>query len=190
MDIFSHGLWTGAIAKAANKKIKKPLNFWAAVGWGVFPDLFAFTIPFLGLLWNLSFNGVNLADIPGPSAVEPPPSDTLWIFRLATSLYNISHSSVIFLAVFGIVIFANRFLFPPALKLRRTPWEMSAWLLHIVMDTFTHSYRFFPTPVFWPLFGWKFNGISWANPWFLAINYAVLILVYLILWKFKNGRAR
>ena len=104
MDIFSHGLWTGAAAKGLNRKIKKPLNFWAAVWWGVFPDLFAFTIPFLGLFW-IGFHGVNLADIPGPSAAEPPPQDTLWIFRLATSLYNVSHSAVIFLLVFAIVWF-------------------------------------------------------------------------------------
>ena len=180
MDIVSHGLWTGAAAKALNIKKKKPLNFWAAAWWGVFPDLFAFTIPFLGLIWNLSFNGVNLADIPGPSAAEPPPSDTLWIFKLATSLYNVSHSAVIFLIVFGLVW----------LVLRRPVWEMSGWVLHILMDIFTHSYRFFPTPVFWPLFGWKFNGISWANPYFLAVNYAALIFVYLALWKFKNGRTR
>ena len=167
MDIISHGLWTGAVAKAANIKKEKPLNFWAAAWWGVFPDLFAFTIPFLGLLWNLNLR-------------EPPPSDTLWIFKLATSLYNVSHSAVIFLIVFGLVW----------LVLRRPVWEMSGWVLHILMDIFTHSYRFFPTPVFWPLFGWKFNGISWANPWFLAINYAALIFVYLALWKFKNGRAR
>src|SRR3989344_5218262 len=132
MDIISHGLWTGAVAKAANIKKEKPLNFWAAAWWGVFPDLFAFTIPFLGLLWNLSFSGVNLADIPGPSATEPPSSDTLWIFQLATSLYNFSHSAIIFLIVFGLVW----------LVMRRPVWEMSAWLLHIVMDIFTHSYRF------------------------------------------------
>ncbi len=180
MDIISHGLWTGAIAKVANKKRKKTLNFWMAVWWGVFPDLFAFTIPFLGLLWNFTFQSVNLADIPGPSATEPPPSDTLWIFQLATSLYNVSHSAVIFLIVFGLVW----------LVLKRPIWEMSAWFLHILMDIFTHSYRFFPTPVFWPLFGWKFDGISWANPRFLAINYVALILLYLwffIIKKRKNA---
>ena len=178
MDIISHGLWMGAGAKVINKKINKPLNFWAAAWWGVFPDLFAFTIPFLGLLWNLSFNGVNLADIPGPSQTEPPSQDTLWIFRLATSLYNVSHSAVIFLIVFGLVW----------LVFKRPVWEMSAWLLHIAMDIFTHSYRFFPTPVFWPLFGWKFNGISWANPWFLAVNYFLLALVYFLLRRVKSEK--
>ncbi|QQG42515.1 MAG: hypothetical protein HYW15_03350 [Candidatus Giovannonibacteria bacterium] len=178
MDIISHGLWTGAIAKAANEKIKKPLNFWAAVWWGVSPDLFAFTIPFLGLLWNFTFRGVNLADIPGPSATEPPSSGTLWIFQLATVLYNISHSAIIFLIVFGLVW----------LVLKRPVWEMGGWIFHVFLDVLTHSFRFFPTPVFWPLFGWKFNGISWANPQFLAINYAALILLYLWFFVIKKRK--
>ncbi len=86
MDILAHGLWTGAAARAANSKTRKPLNVRWAIFWGVFPDLFAFTIPFIGLIWSMSFRGVTIADIPGPSNIEPPPQDTLWIFKLASFL--------------------------------------------------------------------------------------------------------
>lgn len=177
MDILAHGLWSGAVVKAVNKKISKPLNFWKTVWWGIFPDLFAFTVPFLGLLWHFTFYGVNLADIPGPSAIEPPPTDTFWFFRLAAPLYHISHSAVIFVAVFGIVW----------LILRRPVLEMTAWLLHIFIDIPTHSYRFFPTPFLWPLSEWKFNGFSWGTPWFMVFNYtAIIILYFLLRGKKKN----
>ncbi|MBI2651880.1 hypothetical protein HYX00_00310 [Candidatus Woesearchaeota archaeon] len=28
---------------------------------------------------------------------------------------------------------------------------------------------------------YKFNGISWANPWFVLLNYSALMIVFLII---------
>ena len=69
---------------------------------------------------------------------------------------------------------------------RRPIWELGGWLIHILLDIPTHSYRFFPTPVFWPFSGWKFNGLSWATPWFLIVNYAAIIIIYLLLRRKKE----
>ena len=108
MDIFSHGLWAGAAYKAINKRVKKPLNVLLAGFWGIFPDLFAFTIPFVWLFWNLIFGGLNFSDIPRPEEVEPVQKDVFPVFRLASMLYSISHSAIIFLAVFGIIYLVFR----------------------------------------------------------------------------------
>jgi hypothetical protein len=177
MDIFSHGLWAGAAYKAINKKVKKPFNIKMAVFWGVFPDLFAFTVGFMWLFANLIFGDLSFSGLPRPQEAEPAPQDTLPIFRLTSTLYNISHSAIIFLIVFGILF----------LIFRRPIWELGGWLIHIFLDIPTHSYRFFPTPVLWPLSGWKFDGLSWATPWFLIVNYAAIIIVYSFLYG-KNSK--
>jgi hypothetical protein len=180
MDIFAHGLWTGAAYKIANKKSrayrqagKKQLNIKWAVFWGVAPDLFAFTIPFLWLFWQLASGGMNLSDWPRPQAGEPPTTDRYPIFRLAESLYQISHSVVIFTFIFALVW----------VVWRRPRLELGGWLLHILIDIPTHTYKFYPTPVFWPVFGWRFDGISWGTPWFMVMNYALIILAYFLLRK-------
>lgn len=173
MDVFSHGLWAGAVCKAVNKKIKKPLNARLAMFWGVFPDLFAFTISFGWLFWSIVFGGMAFSDIPRPAEVEPAPTDTLPIFRLTSLLYAFSHSLIVFLVVFGIV----------ALIARRPVWELGGWLIHVLMDIPTHSYRFYPTPFLWPVSGFKFDGFSWGTPWFLIINYLAIIIVYWFLRK-------
>ena len=176
MDIFSHGLWAGAAYKAVNKKVKKPLDVRLAAFWGIFPDLFAFTLGFIWLFGSLIFGDLSFADLPRPDSVEPTPQDTLPIFRLTSTLYSISHSAIIFLVIFGLTF----------LIFRRPIWELGGWLIHILLDIPTHSYQFYPTPFLWPLSGWTFNGLSWATPWFLIINYAAIIIVYLLLRKKKK----
>ena len=176
MDIFAHGLWAGAAYKAINRKAKKPFNIKMAAFWGVFPDLFAFTIPFVWLFGNIIFGGMSFTDIPRPDAVEPVPQDTFPIFNLAAMLYSISHSAIIFLIVFGIVF----------LIFRRPIWELGGWLIHIILDIPTHSYQFYPTPFLWPLSGWKFDGFPWGTPWFLIPNYLAIIVVYFFLRNKKK----
>lgn len=198
MDILAHGLWTGAAAHGINKKIsargKKPINVWWTTFWGIFPDLFAFTIPFIWIFIQLISNGFDFSQLPHPQDVEPVGSNTISfghgnapeavpIFQLTSLLYSISHSAVIFFLIFGITWFLFR-------KLKRSPpWELGGWLLHILIDIPTHSYRFYPTPVFWPLSGWKFNGWPWGNPQFLAINYGAIAVVYLIILLRRKHRA-
>lgn len=177
MDILSHGLWAGAAYKALNKKAKKPFNVWLAGFWGIFPDLFAFTLGFAWLFGNLFFGGMDFADLPRPEEIEPVPQVTPPIFRLTSLLYSISHSAIIFLVIFGIVF----------LIFRRPIWELGGWFIHILLDIPTHSYQFYPTPFLWPLSGWTFNGFSWGTLWFLIPNYAAIIIIYLLLRKRKSA---
>ena len=177
MDIFAHGLWTGAAYKALNNKRafaeKNKLSIKLAVFWGVFPDLFAFTVPFAIIFYNIFFGSLNFSDFPKPDNTEPPGATGLLVMSIAQRLYNVSHSLVIFAVVFLIVYFI----------FRRMPVEMLGWAFHIFIDIPTHTYEFFPTRVFWPIFGWKFSGISWGEPWFMALNYGGLAIVYFWLNK-------
>jgi hypothetical protein len=62
-------------------------------------------------------------------------------------------------------------------------WELGGWFLHIVIDIPTHSYEFYPTPFLWPFSELHFNGFAWGNIWFEAINYSLILIVYLLLWR-------
>lgn len=177
MDIFAHGLWAGAAFKAINRKIHPTrIKVRLAVFWGVFPDLFAFTPGFLWLLWNVLSGNLSLSGLHRPSGVEPAPQDGHPMVHLTSTLYSISHSVIVFILIFGLVF----------LIFRRPVWELSGWLLHILMDIPSHSYRFYPTPFLWPVSGWKFNGYSWGQPWFMVLNYSAIIIAYLLLRKNKK----
>ncbi|GAG43186.1 unnamed protein product, partial [marine sediment metagenome] len=56
------------------------------------------------------------------------------------------------------------------------------WGFHILLDIFTHTKTFFPTPIFWPFSNFSFSGINWANKWFMLFNYAVLLFMYLVFY--------
>ena len=177
MDVFSHGLWAGAVAKVANKEKPKLLNVSWTVVFGVLPDVLSFAPVFIFLFYNLLLGRTGLSTMPRPEEAEPAARDTLPIFQLTSTLYNLSHSLIIFFLVFGLVF----------LIMRRPVFELGGWLFHILIDIPTHSYRFYPTPFLWPVSGFKFNGLSWANPWFLLLNYSAIILVYFLLRKRKNN---
>ncbi len=173
MDILAHGLWTAAGALTAKKKLKNKMRVGLAAFYGVFPDLFSFTVLTVWYATQLLTGKVSAGHLPEPSEIEPSSPDTLWIFRLTNLLYGMSHSVFVFLAIAAIV-----FIFK-----RRVVWEMAGWLFHIGIDVFTHSYSFYPTPVLWPVSSWRFNGLSWETPWFMAVNYAALLLLYLFFIK-------
>lgn len=177
MDIFSHGLWAAVSAKAINKaQTKRRVNIWAAMLWGMFPDLFAFSIPFFFIIGSVVFGNGSFGDFGPPHAGEPMGRDSIWMFQLSSSLYNISHSLFVFSLVFlGVWAY-----------FKQARLELLGWLLHIVMDVPTHTYAFFPTPVFWPFFDWKFDGMHWGQAWFLLLDYSVLLLLYVYLWKVKK----
>ena len=163
MDIFAHALWSGAIY---NKK---------RVGWAIFfgvaPDLFSFGIL---IVLHLLVNGLTPINF-GPGDI--PRMD--YIPPFVHSLYNVSHSLIVWSVILGI----------SWLYLRRLPWEFTAWGLHILIDIPTHSTVFFPTPFLWPLPQPFVNGVSWSMPWFLFINYAAIAVVYFTLywrWKWKS----
>jgi len=153
MDIVSHGLW-GAAAFGRPRKT----SFWLAFVFGVAPDLFSFGIFSLSV-W------LGLASGPDWGAGLPDPSE---IPRYVHTLYDWTHSLLVFAWVFSLVW----------IIIRRPLWEMSAWGLHIIMDIFTHSSRFFPTPFLWPVSERTVDSISWGDPRIFIPNIILLVIVY------------
>ncbi|MGC8776027.1 MAG: hypothetical protein ACP5QN_01810 [Minisyncoccia bacterium] len=170
MDILAHSLWTNLgrdyLVKKTNKKISR---FWS-IFFGIFPDLFAFTPIFI---WSI-FNKVFLH----PSEIEPFSHNHLFINQLTYGLYNLSHSLIIFGIVFLIIYLIKRKIY----------FALFGWPLHILIDIFSHSYQFYPTPFLWPVSNFKVNGISWGNPWFMTINYLALLIFYSVLFLRKNKK--
>lgn len=170
MDIFSHGLWGAVYAKAFNQRrtVPKPISWKWTVFWGVFPDLFAFTIPFIAM-----FGGIIFGDTEAGFRGGPPRDHTFAgsaaLYNLAFQLYNFSHSAVVYLVIVAVAYYF----------LKRFPWETIPWLFHILLDLPTHTTEFFPTPIVWPVSSWRFNGTSWSTPWILAINYGGLLIAFL-----------
>lgn len=164
MDILSHGLYGGVLVGRKSRK-----SFWLAFIFGLAPDLFSFGI-FTASVW--------LGLTSGPDWKGPP--DTSLIPHYVYALYNVTHSLVIFAAAFIIVWL-----------LRKKPlWEMFAWFFHVLLDIFTHSFRFFPTPFLWPVSDYRFDGWSWGTPEIFIPNLLVLFSLYgYWLYKRKNKRA-
>ena len=174
MDVFAHTVWAALSARAINKKKKQRiLNVAWTAFWGVFPDLFAFTIPFAGIIISVLSGDKSFSDFPRG---EGSP-----LFSLAHELYNYSHSLVIWFVVFLVVW-----------KLAKKPrWELLGWALHILIDIPTHTEAFFPTPFLFPVSTYHVPfGISWGTPWFMMLNYSVMLLCFAFLFirDRKNGK--
>jgi hypothetical protein len=157
MDIVSHGLWGSIAFGRKNKK-----SFWLSFFWGIAPDLFSFGIFFIFLLLGPN-RGMILRQ-------APPPPNTIPEF--VYSMYNITHS----LVVFAIVFIVCWILF------KRPIVELLAWLLHILLDIPTHSHEFFSTPALWPISDVTFNGIPWSHPGIYIPNVILLLILYV--WFF------
>lgn len=170
MDVFAHALWTTAGAKAVNKKKKILKVGWAAF-WGVVPDFFAFTIPFLILFWNV---------IRGNTSFSHHAMDNAGT-NLAPTLYQYSHSLIIWAAVFILVW----------IIFRKPRLELLGWALHILIDIPSHTIHFYPTPFLFPLSEYRFPyGVSWADPTFMIINYSLLLLVCLYMFNERRKRRK
>ena len=99
---------------------------WTSFLFGALPDLSSFGVYFLGQLFS-NFHGLKNGR---PSIEEIP----IWVVEL----YNISHSLITAFVFIAIVYFIKKEL----------TWPMLAWPVHIIVDLFTHSIEFFPTPIF------------------------------------------
>ena len=161
MDIFAHAVWTNILATIARKRQEKIHRRLLSVAWttfwGVFPDLFAFTVPFIIGIWGW-VSGAGF--MYGRETIAS---------GLAPMLYNYSHSLVIWFAVFcGISVYS-----------KRPRWELFGWALHILIDVPSHGNGFYLTPIFFPISGWKFtHGVSWAHPVFMMVNYSVMLVAW------------
>lgn len=161
MDTFSHGLWGGI---AAGRKSRK--SYWLAFLFGIAPDLFSFGVYLAAVFLGLSAR---------PDFRMEPPQDN-FIPGYVHSLYSVSHSLIIFVLVFLIVW----------LIFKKPIYEMLAWGLHIVVDIFTHSDAFFPTPFLWPISDYHFSGIPWSHPIIFIPDLILLAVLYL--WWYLSRR--
>ena len=129
---------------------------WWALFFGAMPDLRSF-----GLFLVIQIGSGHWH--PGPPPLGSIPS---WLFMS----YNIGHSFVVCALVIGLV----------ALWRRDIAFVMLGWPFHIVLDFPFHSYKFFPTPMFWPVSDFKIDGIPWSHPaiWFSNVAGLGILLTY------------
>lgn len=154
MDILSHALWANLVFKDL-----PPDQRTLAVGFGVMPDIISFT-----RILGKHFVHKTMSYTDPPLSVFPK-----FVFKL----YNFTHSLIIWLGLFVI------------LKIFNLDWLAMAfcgWGLHIMLDIFTHTSKFFPTPILWPFSKFHFSGINWSNKWFMLFNYVVLTFLYLVFY--------
>jgi hypothetical protein len=169
VDIFAHALWTTAAAVPGRRKLNRPLSLGWAAFWGIFPDLFSFTIPAILRIWWYA-TGVTHSLRPDPESAKR----LQWVWQV----YHCSHSLVTFVVVFGVVwLIAGR----PVL-------EMLGWLLHIFLDIATHQ-GIFAIHFLWPLSSHSVSALRWESLTFFAVNYGALLLVYVWLWV-RHRRTR
>lgn len=162
MDIISHGLWGGIAFGRKNQK-----RFLLAFAFGVLPDLFSFGIAFVVRILSGKFDFEHH----GPPELAGIPS-------YVDTLYNFTHSLIIFVVIFILVwvIFKRPIL------------EMLAWPFHIILDIFTHSSAFFPTPFLFPLSDFTIDGIAWSHPAVYIPNLTLLLIFYT--WFFYTKRKK
>jgi hypothetical protein len=175
VDILAHALWAGAgvVALAPTKRPSRRLVAWT-VALAVLPDLmhalpvsaWALLHASLGDWWQYALAS------PG----QEPPMPAL-VRMVAHHLHCVFHSAIVAAAVTGVVW-----------VLRRSFWlPLLGWWSHIVIDVFTHSAQYFPSPVIYPLSYWGFDGVAWNAPGFLALNYAALVAVWFWLLRRKRN---
>ena len=131
----------------------------------VLPDLFSF-----GIFYFISFFFSYSKFKYGKPKLEDLPN---YIF----DLYNISHSLIVALVFILIAYFFLK---------KEFVFAMLAWPLHILIDFPFHSIEYFPTPVFWPISDFKFDGIPWSVNYIWYSNVAGLILLYFYRYRIKK----
>jgi membrane-bound metal-dependent hydrolase YbcI (DUF457 family) len=157
MDTLSHALYGKGLF--GYKKYK-----WASYFFGALPDLLSFGIFFIVQLF---FNYASF-DFGRPSIDQIP----LWVYHL----YDITHSLVTAFIFIGIAYLIDK----------NFAWVMLGWPIHIIVDFFTHSIEFFPTPILWPISDYRFDGIPWSNIYVLILNLILIFLIFRYRWKKIN----
>jgi hypothetical protein len=171
MDILAHGLWTNILYRKIPQTRNDRKIIWWGILFGILPDLISFTPVFVYAIWQWGFGGKNVRTW--------PPDVSLGVFRYAESSYNYTHSFVVWIVVLVLLWSIAR----------KFPWYVLGAFLHILIDLFTHP-DFYRTPFLFPISSYRNPyAISWAHPVFMAINYGLLLVIYLFLVpKLKSSR--
>lgn len=172
MDIFAHTLWAGAGGALLRRRWPiKPRTVALTMGLAALPDVLHL-LPIVG--WWAAGDGTLAAlrayvvAVPGLEPALPPV-----VNLLSHHLHCIAHSAIVAGAVTLLLWAALRSLWIPLL----------GWWSHVVIDVFTHSADFYPSPVLYPITQRGFDGLAWNTPWFMALNYAAIGLVGLWLHR-------
>ena len=163
MDILAHTLWAGAGVALARRRWPIATGTAAAtVMLAALPDVVQL-LPIVA--WWLFGDGSWTAlrafavALPGREPALPP-----LVTLLSHHLHCIMHSAIVATAVTLLLWLVRRSLWIPLL----------GWWSHIVIDVFTHSATFYPSPVLYPITQRGFDGIAWNTPWFMVLNYIAL----------------
>jgi len=152
VDFFSHLAWAYLLLFHGRPDLLAGLFF------GVFPDLI-----FVGAALLMSIN----------MFARSREISRQRLFPVVRRVYAVSHS-LITVAVFGIItaIVTGGFYFP-----------ILGWLLHILLDIYTHKGS--PVEPQFPLYPLTYPAIKgyiwWRNPYFLVVNWAAIIALYLLM---------
>jgi hypothetical protein len=162
MDVLAHGLWTNLMYKALPvTRNNRRITLWG-VFFGVLPDFISFTPIFVLFFYQLLSGRIEAPN-------GRPDIDTFPLAGFTSQMYDYTHSLIIFLVVTGIVWLIRK----------QFPWALLGWGLHVGLDIISHSREFYPTPFLFPVSDLNVNGIPWAHPVFMAINYGLLLILYL-----------
>ena len=175
MDIVAHGLWAGVgVAAVARRWPVSRRAALATVALAMVPDL-AQLLPLLGAaLWRgdgVRVLSAYVAALPGFEPTLPPP-----VALAVHHLHCTMHSAIVAAAVTVIVSAARRSLW----------WPLAGWWSHVVIDVFTHSADFYPSPVLYPFTERGFDGMAWNSPLALVANYLALLLAAAWLWATRR----
>jgi len=168
MDILAHALWSAAAGLSVRRRIRRPIRLGWLIFWGVFPDVFSFSVPAIVRIWWYA-TGVTPHLMPDANSAHH--------FQYVWQLYYASHSLVIF-----------GFAFAAIWLLKRRPvLELLGWALHILIDIPTHV-GMFALHFLWPVSSISISGLRWENRWFLVANYGAMVLVYAWIWMNERRR--
>ena len=179
MDVFSHWLWGVLITrKHVNWKVAGPMS--------VLPDLLAFVPSFV----YSTMHGLERPTVDDTTVTSDFPA-------IAWDMYQYTHSAVV--VTVGVLItwwlftrFSGSRLESQFAQQHRSKPLMMAFLLwlpwysNILLDIPTHTLQFFPTPVFYPLSDYGFDGTRWSNPIILVPN----VLLLAGLWFYVKRKDR
>ena len=177
MDILAHSLWAGAgITLAQRHWLLSQRMLALTVLLAALPDLLHL-LPIIA--WGMFGDG-SLADVwrfaitmPGREPTLPPLVN-LWTHHL----HCFMHSAV----VAGAATLLSWMAWRPLL------FVLLGWWSHIVIDVFTHSADYYPSPVLYPITEQGFDGLAWNTPWFLVANYLALGLT--AVWLLRSRETR
>lgn len=168
MDILAHSLWAGAGLALARRHVAiARRTAVATIVLAALPDLLHL-LPILAW-WLFGDGSLAMAlayatALPGQAPALPP-----LVNLLSHHLHCIAHSAVV-AATVTLLRWA----------MRGSLWiPLLGWWSHIIIDVFTHSADFYPSPALYPLTYRGFDGLAWNTPWFMLLNYAALAAVFL-----------